>query len=158
MVGWGMETPPDEEDRFLQERQFGIGTGIDVSDLLEEVADSFKEAPKPKPLDEEPEEDAAIGEILDPFAEDDGVGPGRVMQDGSVPIAPERDLIEDIAVQGEIRLNWALMGAMITVYSAISILIGTVVENPLFALLGLLALAGFGFTLGERWVPRPAMR
>ena len=153
-----METPPDEEDRFLQERQFGIGTGIDVSDLLEEVADSFKEAPKPKPLDEEPEEDAAIGEILDPFAEDDGVGPGRVMQDGSVPIAPERDLIEDIAVQGEIRLNWALMGAMITVYSAISILIGTVVENPLFALLGLLALAGFGFTLGERWVPRPAMR
>ena len=71
-----METPPDEEDRFLQERQFGIGTGIDVSDLLEEVADSFKEAPKPKPLDEEPEEDAAIGEILDPFAEDDGVGEG----------------------------------------------------------------------------------
>ncbi len=37
-----METPPDEEDRFLQERQFGIGSGIDVSDLLGEVADSSK--------------------------------------------------------------------------------------------------------------------
>ncbi|DAC27456.1 MAG TPA: hypothetical protein HA330_01145 [Candidatus Thalassarchaeaceae archaeon] len=153
-----METPPDEEDRFLQERQFGIGSGIDISDLLDDVADSFKEESKLEKADEKPEEDAAIGEILDPFAEDDGIGPGRVMRDGSVPIAPERDLIEDIAIQGEIRLNWALMGAMITVYSAISILIGTVVENPLFALLGLMALAGFGFTLGERWVPRPAMR
>ena len=29
---------------------------------------------------------------------------------------------------------------------------------PLIAFLGLLALAGFGFTLGERWVPRLAMR
>ena len=153
-----MGPPPDEEDRFLQERQFGIGSNIDVSDILGEVADSFKESSQPDMSSEESEEDAAIGEILDPFAEDTGVGPGRVMRDGSVPIAPERDLIEDIAIQGEIRLNWALMGAMITVYSAISILIGTVVENPLLAFLGLLALAGFGFTLGERWVPRPAMR
>ena len=95
-----MATPPDEEDRFLQERQFGIGSGIDVSDLLGEVADSFKEESQSETTEKKEEEDAAIGEILDPFAEDTGVGPGRVMRDGSVPIAPERDLIEDIAIQG----------------------------------------------------------
>ena len=52
-----MATPPDEEDRFLQERQFGIGSGIDVSDILSEVADSFKETPQSKTTEEKPEED-----------------------------------------------------------------------------------------------------
>ena len=56
-----MGPPPDEEDRFLQERQFGIGSNIDVSDVLGEVADSFKEPSQPDMSSEESEEDAAIG-------------------------------------------------------------------------------------------------
>ena len=150
-----------DEDRFLEERMFERSQSIDLDDLIEEAQEAISSSSRtveklPESVAKQDSDDA-IGELFDPFASDDGIGPGRIMKDGSVPIAPESDFVSDAATLGEIRLSWGLMAAMISVYSAISILVGTVVPEPLYAFIGLLALAIFGFVLGERWVPRPVM-
>ena len=154
-----MTGPRKEEDRFLEERKFETSQSIDLGDLIEEAKEaisSIKNNILPEKVVKEKSDDA-IGDFFDPFTSDDGSGPGRVMKDGSVPIAPESDFVSDLAIQGEVRLSWGLMAAMISVYSAISILVGTVVPDPQYAFFGLLFLAIFGFVLGERWIPRPAM-
>ncbi len=154
-----MAGPREDEDRFLEERKFETSQSIDLGDLIEEAKEAIS-SPKKAALPErikKKEDDSAIGDFFDPFASDQEMGPGKVMADGSVPIAPESDFVSDLATQGEVRLSWGLMAAMISVYSAISILVGTVVPDPQFAFFGLLFLAIFGFILGERWVPRPAM-
>ncbi|MBA45752.1 MAG: hypothetical protein CMB31_04115 [Euryarchaeota archaeon] len=154
-----MGGPRSDEDRFLEERKFETSQSIDLGDLIDEAKSAISSTPK-KILSEnikKEDDDSAIGDFFDPFASDDGTGPGKVMRDGSVPIAPDADFVSDLAIQGEVRLSWGLMAAMISVYSAISILVGTVVSDPQYAFFGLLALAIFGFVLGERWIPRPAM-
>ena len=154
-----MGGPRSDEDRFLEERKFETSQSIDLGDLIDEAKSAISSTPK-KILSEntkKEDDDSAIGDFFDPFAADDGTGPGKVMRDGSVPIAPDADFVSDLAIQGEVRLSWGLMAAMISVYSAISILVGTVVSDPQYAFFGLLALAIFGFVLGERWIPRPAM-
>ncbi|MAV06925.1 MAG: hypothetical protein CMA29_03425 [Euryarchaeota archaeon] len=154
-----MAGPRKEEDRFLEERKFETSPSIDLGDLIEEAKEAISPTNKmilPEKIEKE-EDDSAIGDFFDPFASDDGIGPGKIMKDGSVPIAPDSDFVSDLATQGEVRLSWGLMAAMISVYSAISILVGTVVPDPQYAFFGLLILAIFGFVLGERWIPRPAM-
>jgi len=155
-----MGGPQKDEDRFLEERMFERSPSIDLGDLIEEAQEAISSSSVTVDNEEttkKQDDDDAIGEVFNPFESDEGIGPGRVMADGSVPIAPESDLVSDIATRGEVRLSWGLMAAMISVYSAISILVGTVVPDPLYAFLGLLGLAIFGFVLGERWVPRPVM-
>ncbi len=102
------------------------------------------------------DEDIAIGALYDPFAEDDGTGPGAISIHGSVTEAPEKDAVSRMAVEGEQRLHWGLMAAMITVYSMISLVVGLALPAPV-ALIGLVGLAALGFTLGERWVPASRM-
>jgi len=155
-----MGGPQKDEDRFLEERMFERSPSIDLGDLIEEAQEAISSSSvtvNNEDTSKKQDDDDAIGEVFNPFESDDGIGPGRVMSDGSVPIAPESDFVSDVATRGEIRLSWGLMAAMISVYSAISILVGTVVPDPLYAFLGLLGLAIFGFVLGERWVPRPVM-
>ena len=154
-----MAGPRKEEDRFLEERKFETSPSIDLGDLIEEAKEAISPTGKimlPEKIEKQ-EYDSAIGDFFDPFASNDGLGPGKIMKDGSVPIAPESDFVSSLATQGEVRLSWGLMAAMISVYSAISILVGTVVPDPQYAFFGLLILAIFGFVLGERWIPRPAM-
>ena len=155
-----MGGPQKDEDRFLEERMFERSPSIDLGNLIEEAQEAISSSSvtvNNEETSKKQDDDDAIGEVFNPFESDDGIGPGRVMADGSVPIAPESDFVSDVATRGEIRLSWGLMAAMISVYSAISILVGTVVPDPLYAFLGLLGLAIFGFVLGERWVPRPVM-
>ena len=112
-----MAGPRKEEDRFLEERKFETSPSIDLGDLIEEAKEAISPTNKmilPEKIEKE-EDDSAIGDFFDPFASDDGIGPGKIMKDGSVPIAPESDFVSDLATQGEVRRSWGVMAAMISV-------------------------------------------
>ena len=83
--------------------------------------------------------------------------PGAVQRDGTVQSAPELDSVEDLAVHGERRLGLGLLVAMVTVWSAIGAVVGTVLPPELSGL-GLFSMGVFGLYLGERWIPKPSMR
>ena len=132
------------DDDIIRERAFRISDKLDLGDLVDD-----SQFVKEEVSEEEGEDsDDAIGEIFDPFVR--VKVPGSVEKDGSVKTAPETDVVTDIATEGERRINWVLMGAMILVYSAIGFQIGFVFD-PLVATLSLILLASIGFLLGERW-------
>ena len=160
---------PGEEDRFLEERAFRIGGSIDIGDLIDDAKDSLSEGERAEEEriaaaeageaaaireEETEDEDEAIGPLFDPFSEGDEAG--AIAIDGTVVSAPEQDAVSKMAVEGEQRLHWGLMAAMITVYSLISLVVGFAL-TPLVAFFGLVALAALGFILSERWVPRASM-
>ena len=141
------------DDRIIREREFRRKVNIDLSDVV---------VPERSGDEEERREqlasavDEALGSVFDPFEQPSGDEAGAVQEDGSVPLAPERDIVTEVAVEGERRVNWMLMVSMIIVYSAIGIQAGLAL-SPLLATGVLLLLAGIGFALGERWVPEPNM-
>ena len=116
------EGEPDDE--VIRERSFRISDRIEIEGLIQGVEESDGEDTGPI----EKERDEAIGEIFDPFSEPDSNSPGLVGSDGSVKSAPDIDMVTEIAVEGERRVNWLLMGSMILVYSAIGIQIGAVMD------------------------------
>ena len=132
------------DDDIIRERAFRISDKLDLGDLVDDSQFVEEEVSE----EEGEDSDDAIGEIFDPFVR--VKVPGGVEKDGSVKTAPETDVVTDIATEGERRINWVLMGAMILVYSAIGFQIGFVFD-PLVATLSLILLASIGFLLGERW-------
>ncbi|MBJ84135.1 MAG: hypothetical protein CMB52_01275 [Euryarchaeota archaeon] len=158
------------KDRVIDSRSFQLGGGIDLDAFIspENFADAKRPAlPGGSPTDAtagsehdstliDENQDAAIGEIFDPFERDSGPKPGDILPDGTVFETPELDTITEVAVQGERRLHWALMVTMIVVYSLIGWIVATALD-PLLATAGLLSLAAMGFALGERWVPDKGM-
>jgi len=142
----------ESEDRIIREKEFRRSIDIDLGDI--EV---------PKEWSEERREelasavDEALGEVFDPFKKPDGTEAGAIQEDGTVPVAPERDIVTEIAVEGERGVNWSLMIAMIIVYSAIGVQAGLAL-SPLPAIAVLVLLASVGFALGEIWVPNPRMK
>ena len=145
------DDPPD--DRIIREREFRRRVNVDLSDVV---------VPERSGDEEERREelaaavDEALGNVFDPFEQASGDEPGAIQEDGSVPLAPERDIVTEVAVEGERRVNWLLMVAMILVYSAIGIQAG-IALSPYLAMAVLLMLAAIGFALGERWVPERNM-
>ena len=142
----------ESEDRIIREKEFRRSIDIDLSDI---------EVPKER-SEERREElasavDEALGEVFDPFKKPDGTEAGAIQEDGTVPVAPERDIVTEIAVEGERGVNWSLMIAMIIVYSAIGVQAGLAL-SPLPAIAVLVLLASVGFALGEIWVPNPRMK
>jgi hypothetical protein len=99
----------DRDDRIIREREFRRGINIDLSNI---------EIPERSGDEEERREelakavDEALGEFYDPFEQPSGDEPGAVQQDGSVPLAPEHDIVTEIAVEGERGVNGALMTPM----------------------------------------------
>ena len=160
-INWGCDYPSyalrstmvDEtsEDDIIRERAFRISDKLDIGDLVDsslfEEKKDMAVAPK--------EEDEAIGEIFDPFSNSKRTG--AIERDGTVRSAPERDIVTDVAMDGERRINWILMGMMILIYSAIGFQIGFVFE-PIVASLSLIFLAGLGFFLGEKWANDTRLR
>ena len=144
----------DRDDRIIREHEFRRSINIDLSDI---------EIPEREGDQEERREqlakavDEALGEFHDPFEQSNGDESGAVQRDGSVPTPPERDIVTEIAIEGERRVNWALMVSMILVYSAIGVQAGLAL-SPLLAAVVLVLLAGVGFALGERWVPDSPMK
>ncbi|MBR18670.1 MAG: hypothetical protein CMA64_00735 [Euryarchaeota archaeon] len=83
--------------------------------------------------------DEAFGVIPDAFVQSENIG-----DEGS---GAEAAFLR----QSERKISWAMMSIMVIVYSALSLLIGLVLD-PLAAIPLLLLLASFGLFLGERWI------
>lgn len=146
----------DSEDPVIRARRFKMGGNIDISDLgLDDVIDAGGQKSADSPANQE-EVDEALGDVFDPFAESTGMEAGAVQADGSVMTAPEDDVVTSMAKEGERRINWGLMVAMILVFSALSVVAGTAF-TPIVSLILLILLASLGFYFGERWVPDPAL-
>ena len=142
----------ERDDRIIREKEFRRSIDIDLGDI--EISEERTEESREELASAV---DEALGEVFDPFKKPDGTEAGAIQEDGTVPIAPERDIVTEIAVEGERGVNWGLMIAMILVYSAIGIQAGLAL-SPLLAIVVLVMLASVGFALGEMWVPKPRMK
>jgi len=139
----------EPDDRIIRERKFKRSSSIDVIDI------DFEE--RSSQDTDKPEQDEAVGDVFDPFVGRGSDTPGVVQFDGTVVTPPERDLVTELSIEGERRVNWFLMVAMVVVYSAISIQVGTMFD-PIPGTIALLLLASVGFALGEMWVPTERMK
>ena len=150
------EPPVPPRDDVLRKREFQKAKGIDLSSFMVEQED---EVAPPAPEIRPEKVDEAVGEIASMFSsgQESERGPGAVLRDGTVANAPELDSVEDLAVHGERRLSLGLLVAMVTVWSAIGAVVGTVLP-PVPSGLGLMLMGLLGLYLGERWIPRPSMR
>jgi hypothetical protein len=141
----------DNEDRIIRERKFKIDfdvqlEGVDIKNKTRENTGKTKQ-----------EKDEALGDIFDPFQVDQDGDPGIVQKDGKIKNAPVRDIVTEISIEGERRINWSIMVTMIFIYSIISFQVGNTF-SPYLATIILIFLAGFGFTLGEIWIPKEKMK
>ena len=153
MLCCGAMAGDDAPDKLIREREFKLPSGIDIGNLqfsTEEESEEFSDV-------ESEDIDDAIGDVFDPFSEPSEDSPGTIRKDGSVDNPPEKDLVSQIAIEGEERVNWIIMVSMIVLYSAISIQIGRTFDSVVGTLL-LISLAGLGFGLGEIWVPKERMK
>jgi len=146
-------TGEEAPDKIIREREFKLPSGINIDNIdlpaeVESVENSEIDSKKG---------DEAIGDVFDPFSEPSEDSPGKIRKDGSVDNAPERDLVSQISIEGEEKVNWVIMVSMIVLYSAISIQIGRTFDSVVGAFL-LISLAAIGFALGEIWVPRERMK
>ena len=142
----------ERDDRIIREKEFRRSIDIDLGDIEvpEDRSEERREA-LASAVDE------ALGEVFDPFKQADGSEAGAIQEDGTVPVAPDRDIVTEIASEGEKGVNWGLMIAMILVYSAIGVQAGMAL-SPLLAIAVLVLLASVGFAFGEIWVPNPKMK
>ena len=121
----GAMTEDESPDKIIREREFKLPSGINIDnlDVPAEVVPEENSA-----IDSE-KKDEAIGDVFDPFSEPSEDSPGKIGEDGSVDNAPERDLVSQISIEGEERVNWVIMVSMIVLYSAISIQIGRTFDS-----------------------------
>ena len=152
MLCCGAMAGDESPDKIIREREFRLPSGVNIDNLDVPVEKMPGENSRV-----DLEEDQAIGEVFDPFSQSGKDSPGKVEEDGSVANPPERDLVSQISIEGEARINWAIMVSMIVLYSAISIQIGRTFDALVGTLL-LISLAAVGFGLGEIWVPRGSMK
>jgi hypothetical protein len=144
------EKPTDD---ILAKRGFESGAGVNLGNFF--VSEIEESEPITKKEDqEEAIEDIAVGKVADIFSRGDV--PGRIKRDGTVDEPPELDTITEYAIEGEKRLHFGLMIAMVVTWSAIGAIVGTEL-GPVLSALGLILMAGFGFWLGEIWIPKPRM-
>ena len=145
-------------DDVLRKRDFRRPRGMDLGSFM---VNSNEPAEEPEPVESEPHEevDEAVGEVVSIFSSGDEhrFEAGAVQRDGTVLKTPEMDSVEDLAVHGERRLGLGLLIAMVTVWSAIGAVVGTVLPPELSGI-GLFSMGAFGLILGERWIPKPSMR
>ena len=138
----------DSDDNIIRRREFKISNSIQLEDIIIQN-DTIKEAV----VSEKKEIDEAIGDIFDPFSQDNENLPGIVRKDGTVEIPPETDVVTNLAKEGERKVNWILMASMIVIFSALGIVAGIALD-PILAIVLLISLALFGFYLGELWIPK----
>ena len=144
------EKPTDD---ILAKRGFESGAGVNLGNFF--VSEIEESEPVTKKEDqEEAIEDIAVGKVADIFSRGDV--PERIKRDGTVDEPPELDTITEYAIEGEKRLHFGLMIAMVVTWSAIGAIVGTEL-GPVLSALGLILMAGFGFWLGEIWIPKPRM-
>lgn len=145
----GAMTEDESPDKIIREREFKLPSGIKIDNLDIPIEEETREVPDSA--------DEAIGDVFDPFSQPSKDAPGKIGEDGSVINPPEKDLVSQISIEGEGRVNWAIMVTMIVLYSAISMQIGRTFDSVIGTML-LISLAAIGFVLGEIWVPRKKMK
>ena len=160
MEGDSDEDPIDDIDEIIQRQKFELGAGLDISDFLIDADEKVEEKTVNQFKEIKEEIDTAMGEISSPFESSEqkanSKNPGEILSDGTVSTAPELDSVTELAVVGEKRLHWGLMISMIVIYSLIGLLVGLYLP-PFLATIGLILLAGFGFYLGNKWIPTSTM-
>ena len=141
----------DNEDRIIRERKFKIDFDIQLEgiDIKNETGKNTEKM--------EQEKDEALGDLFDPFQDNQDDALGISQRDGRIKNAPVNDLVTEISIEGERRIHWSIMVTMIFIYSIISIQVGNTF-SPYLATIILIFLAGFGFTLGEIWIPNEKMK
>ncbi len=122
-----------DEDSILRNRSFMLEG---VLELTAEVDSGTQDAVS---SEKEEEIDEAFGTIPDAFVQSEDIGDGGSGAKTAFLRRSER------------KISWAMMSIMVIVYSALSLLIGLVLD-PLAAIPLLLVLASFGLFLGERWI------
>ena len=151
------DEPASKRDRLIREDEFERAGGVDISAFLEPGAELTKEKGERKAGAEriDAPRDDAVGDLIEPFFSAESMASaGR--RDGAVLEARQDDVVTQLSVEGEKKLHWTLMVAMIGVYTLIGVLLGTTVD-PLIGVIGLLTLSTYGFWLGARWIPRRGM-
>jgi len=122
-----------DEDSILRNRSFMLEGMLELTAEVDSGAQDVVSSEKEEDIDE------AFGVIPDAFVQSENIGDG-----GS---GAEAAFLR----QSERKISWAMMSIMVIVYSALSLLIGLVLD-PLAAIPLLLLLASFGLFLGERWI------
>ena len=122
-----------DEDSILRNRSFMLEGMLELTAEVDSGAHDVVSSGKEEDIDE------AFGAIPDAFVQGENISDG-----GS---GAEAAFLR----QSERKISWAMMSIMVIVYSALSLLIGLVLD-PLAAIPLLLLLASFGLFLGERWI------
>ena len=122
-----------DEDSILRNRSFMLEGMLELTAEVDSGSQDVVSSEKKEDIDE------AFGAIPDAFVQSENIGDG-----GS---GAEAAFLR----QSERKISWAMMSIMVIVYSALSLLIGLVLD-PLAAIPLLLLLASFGLFLGERWI------
>ncbi|DAC70344.1 MAG TPA: hypothetical protein D7I12_02140 [Candidatus Poseidoniales archaeon] len=122
-----------DEDSILRNRSFMLEGMLELTAEVDSGSHDVVSSEKEEDIDE------AFGAIPDAFVQSENIGDG-----GS---GAEAAFLR----QSERKISWAMMSIMVIVYSALSLLIGLVLD-PLAAIPLLLLLASFGLFLGERWI------
>ena len=137
----------ESEDEILSKMNFGKDSGINLDNFIVQSAFEDEVVEEPEITSKE-QVDEAVGEVAEIFSRGDL--PSNINKDGTIKQAPEIDSVTEYATEGEKRLHYGLMIAMIVVWSAIGTIVGT---SPIFSntisAIGLFAMAGFGMWLGE---------
>ena len=122
-----------DEDSILRNRSFMLEGMLELTAEVDSGTQDVVSSEKEEDIDE------AFGVIPDAFVQSENISDG-----GS---GAEAAFLR----QSERKISWAMMSIMVIVYSALSLLIGLVLD-PLAAIPLLLLLASFGLFLGERWI------
>ena len=86
----------DSNDELIRERAFKISESIELADIIIPIDEQETED-----VNEIEHVDEALGEIFDPFSQEDENSPGYVNRDGTVNNEPERDLTTNLYKEGE---------------------------------------------------------
>ena len=108
----GMEK--GSEDEILSKRNFQKSSGINLDNFIIQSAFEDEVAEESETVSEE-QVDEAVGEVAEIFSRGDL--PSNINRDGTVNEAPEIDSVTEYATEGEKRLHYGLMIAMIVVWS-----------------------------------------
>ena len=144
----GTQPGAADEDEVLRKKEFQRARGMNLGAFMVTSDEEVKPDDPPAPVEEPPQPsiDAAVGTLNDIFTE----SAESTNDEKSV------DSVTQIAVHAEQQISRAMMVSMVLIWTAIGALVGTVFP-PIISATGLLAMAIFGFGLGERWIPRSSM-
>ena len=134
--------PSNSVDEIVRKRDFQRAQGVDITSFMVDTEDDDAEI---NVSVVEEVEDIAVGQVASLFSsgEEEFSIAGAVQPDGTVSKPPENDSVTDLAVEGEKRLGFGLLVAMVLTWSAIGAIVGTVLpEIP--SGVGLLAMGVLG--------------